>query len=76
MNIEMDDFQTGFFGLSVRLTPAEIDALIARLHKLKEGSLGHFHFTRVDWDAPTPGIGDVEISLSGPDEQRGTFSIP
>ena len=67
MKTFIDRFESGWLGLSFSLGTDEIDKLIGRLNDLKAGKVDHFHF-RGDFDAETPGIGDVEISRKGPDD--------
>jgi hypothetical protein len=43
MNMSLEDFGTGWFGLSIGLKQREVDLLIAALCRLKENPDSHFH---------------------------------
>ena len=58
MNADLEDFETGWFGLSVGLKEHEIDELIGALEDLKKYKT-HFHF-RSDFEG-NGGIGDIEV---------------
>ena len=66
MNIQFEDFQTGWVGVSIGLKATEIDQLIEALRSLKIDSGRHFHF-RSNYEGQG-GVGDVEIYLE--DEAR------
>ena len=59
MNVNIQDFKTGWFGIQVGLTDSDITLLIERLQSLQQ-QRGHFHFRRNDF-SPTSGIADVEL---------------
>jgi hypothetical protein len=61
MNVTIEDFKTGWFGLQVGITDAEIPVLIERLRELQR-SRGHFHL-RSDFSG-SGGVGDVEVFWS------------
>lgn len=67
MKAHLENYNTGWFGLSLELSSKEIDHLITHLSKLKN-NLDHFHF-RSDFEGDG-GIGDIEISCSGKEESR------
>jgi hypothetical protein len=58
MQIELEDFKTGWVGLRVGISEAEIPVLIERLRDLQR-SRSHFHL-RSDFGG-SGGVGDVEI---------------
>lgn len=58
MFAHLEDFKTGWYGLSLGLAEDELDNLIAALETLKR-TKSHFHF-RSDFDG-AGGIGDIEI---------------
>ena len=64
MHITLKDFKTGWTGLQVGITDAEIPVLIERLRGLQR-SRSHFHL-RSDFTA-SGGVGDVEIYWEEPD---------
>ena len=64
MQITLENFKTGWFGLMVGITDAEIPVLIERLQKLQR-SRGHFHL-RSDFSG-NGGVGEVEIFLAEQD---------
>ncbi len=43
MNVILEDFKTGWFGLSIGLKQHELDILISSLQQLKTDSDSHFH---------------------------------
>jgi hypothetical protein len=59
VNVTLNDWKNGWFGLGLGLAPAEVDALIARLHRLKADPEQHFHITSEH--NGTGGVGDIEI---------------
>ncbi len=58
MKAHLEDFKTGWFGLTLGVDPEEIDMLIAALHHLK-ASKEHFH-CRSECEGKG-GIGDIEF---------------
>jgi hypothetical protein len=58
MNITIEDFRTGWFGLGIGITDADIEQLIKRLQWLRE-SRSHFHF-RSGFQGEG-GVADVEV---------------
>jgi hypothetical protein len=64
MRCEIEDFHTGWFQVSLRLRPDEIDGLIEALRRL--GPDAHFHIMS-DHDGDG-GVADIEISLQGEHE--------
>jgi hypothetical protein len=58
MQVEIDDFKTGWFGLKLGLTDADIAALISSLEALRMHR-GHFH-ARSDFSG-NGGVGDIEF---------------
>ncbi|MGE0267389.1 MAG: hypothetical protein AB7S78_02885 [Candidatus Omnitrophota bacterium] len=65
MNINIENFNTGWFGLFIGLKEKDIDKLISNLNWLKENkgnkTKNHFHF-RSNYDGKS-GVGDVEFYL-------------
>ena len=59
MNVSIEDFHTGWFGIEVGLTDSDITLLIERLQSLQQ-QRSHFHFRRDDF-TPASGIADVEL---------------
>lgn len=58
MRVELEDFKTGWFKISIGLRKVEIDKLIDHLMMLKQGE-GHFHFSS-DYEGDK-GVGDIEF---------------
>jgi hypothetical protein len=58
MKVEIEDFNTGWFGLVIGIKNSEIDQLINTLKEMKESN-GHFHL-RSDYDG-SGGVGDIEF---------------
>jgi len=60
MEITLEDFKTGWFGLSIALTDEDIARLIQHLEQLRT-SKDHFHIRNNTFEG-VGGIGDVEFS--------------
>ncbi|MBI1423861.1 MAG: hypothetical protein GC149_10385 [Gammaproteobacteria bacterium] len=58
MQADLEDFKTGWYGLTLGLKSEEIDKLIAALNHLKT-SKDHFHF-RSEFEGDG-GVGDIEF---------------
>lgn len=59
MNVSLEDFGTGWFGLAIGLKRKEVDILIDSLTHLKEHPDRHFHaHSRFEGKG---GIGDLEV---------------
>jgi hypothetical protein len=69
MRTEIEDLQTGWFKIFLRLTQDEIDKLIESLKSLGPG--GHFHL--MSSHEEDSGVADIEVSLQGRDEQSNMF---
>ncbi len=65
MRSEIEDFKTGWYGISLGLKPDEIDQLIIALQELKKRK-NHFHL-RSDLKG-SGGIGDIELYLQTEDK--------
>ena len=63
MQVKLDDFNTGWFGLAVGLTDDDIASLIEKLGTLREHR-GHFH-ARSDFSGES-GVGDIEFYWAEP----------
>jgi hypothetical protein len=66
MNIEIEDFMTGWFGLTIGLKPEDIENLIKRLELLRQDAERHFHIFS-DCEGPG-GVGDIEFYVQGSDQ--------
>lgn len=66
MIARIEDFNTGWCGITFALDLEEIDRLILSLQMLKNKEIGHFHF--LEDSSEKSGIADVEISIKGEDE--------
>ncbi len=76
MNIQIEDFKTGWFGITIGVKKSEIDTLIAGLENLKKDS-GHFHI-RSGYSGEG-GVGEVEVYLEDDDASDNSkidLSIP
>ncbi len=65
MRVEIEDFKTGWFGLTVGIKNSEVDLLINALKKIKN-TKGHFHF-RSDHNG-SGGVADIEFYAQNEDE--------
>ncbi|MFZ4682024.1 MAG: hypothetical protein ACOYMS_05955 [Terrimicrobiaceae bacterium] len=61
MQASIEDFKTGWYGITLGLKKSEIDALIAGLIKLRDEELDHLH-GRSDFK-DSGGVGDIEFSM-------------
>ena len=59
MNIQLEDFKTGWFGITLGIKESELDILIEGLRGLKRDAEQHFHI-RSEF-AGEGGVGDVEF---------------
>lgn len=67
MKVEIEDFNTGWYGLTVGIKKTEGAELISALRKL-ENENGHFHI-RSDYDG-SGGVGDIEFYVQNEREQN------
>jgi hypothetical protein len=67
MNITIENFGTGWCGLKMGISDAEIPVLIERLQELQQ-SRGHFHMRSAF--IGDGGIGDVEVYWSESDKPQ------
>lgn len=72
MNIEIEDFKTGWFGLHIGLSPEDIDKLIKRLELIKQSPERHFHIFS-DYEG-SGGVGDIEFYIQG-DNQTDNVTL-
>ena len=63
MNVKLEDWNNGWFGISMGIDSDEVDRLIELLEMIKEDSDQHFHISS-DYKG-TGGVGDIEISIRG-----------
>ena len=68
MQAKLINFETGWFGLELGLTDADISALIRRLEKLRE-SKGHFHARGIF--EGQGGLGDIEFYWTESSDANG-----
>jgi len=61
MYVELEDFKTGWYGISISLRKNEIDVLIENLEQLKRDEDQHFHISS-DYKGEG-GVGDIEFSI-------------
>ena len=66
MQSKLEDFTTGWYGLTLGIKSSEIDELIVTLQELKKKKT-HFHF-RSDF-AGQGGLGDIEIYFQTEESQ-------
>jgi hypothetical protein len=65
MHGEIENWNNGWYGISLGLSDSEIDRLIALLAKLRNDPEQHFHISS-DYSG-NGGLGDIEIYLAEPD---------
>jgi len=71
MKADIEDFKTGWYGVTLGVNSEDIDDLISALKQLKE-SRSHFHF-RSNYEG-NGGIGDIEIYLQ-PSEDPSNLEL-
>jgi hypothetical protein len=67
----MEDFTTGWYGVTIGIRNDEIDMLIERLNFMKNEKEQHFHITS-NYEGEG-GIGDIEIYLIEEDQKSNMF---
>ena len=72
MNAQIEDFKTGWYGVSLGLKKNEIDLFIEALKSLKKCQEGHFHL-RSNFEGDG-GAGDIEIYIE-PDHSIDNLAI-
>ncbi len=68
MNVEFEDFGTGWIQVFLALKEDDIDSLIEMLKMLKDSPESHFHLAS-DYEGES-GVGDIEISIQGKDQKN------
>ena len=68
MKADIEDFKTGWFGVSLQLRDSDIDELMIYLNRLKADGSYHFHLFKNEESTKCPGIADFEISFQSEDE--------
>jgi hypothetical protein len=66
MHAELENWNNGWHGLRLSLKSAEVARLIQLLQQLQEDPGQHFHISS-DYAAAS-GLGDIEVSVAGPEE--------
>ncbi len=61
MNAKIEDFKTGWYGISISIRENEIDFFIDQLTELKESKNQHFHISSTS--EGDEGVVDIEFSL-------------
>jgi len=67
MKIQIEDFETGWFGISMGIKKSEIDILIEGLKNLKRNEAQHFH-VRSNYEGDG-GVGDIELFIEDENTQ-------
>ena len=67
MNTKFEKFDSGWVGLSLALSPKEIELLLRRLNELKVGEINHFHLRAEDFESDE-GVADIEVTTIGEGE--------
>lgn len=66
MRLDVLEHKSTFVGLSLALTPADIDVMLRQLNALKNDNSQHFHLSN---NADTSSVFvDIEIGFEGPSE--------
>lgn len=70
MKTTIEDFETGWFGISMGIKKSEIDILIEGLQSLKSNKTQHFHI--VSNYEGQGGIGEIEVYVQDESSQDNT----
>ena len=73
MRTRLADWQNGWFGVELALSPEEIEALIGRLRMLQQEPDQHFHLTSTYQESG--GLGDLMVYVQDPSEQSNMEPI-
>ena len=65
MRIDIEDYKTGWYGVSVRVNLEEIDSIISLLKQIKKDPMQHFHISSTF--EGHRGISDIGFYLAGDD---------
>lgn len=71
MFVTIENYKTGWYGISIGIGPNEIDLLINQLTRLKKDPDQHFHITS-NYEEEG-GIGDIEFYIQ--DEEKSNMAI-
>ncbi len=61
MFVEIEDFETNWYGIKIGLNDQDINTVIQKLEKLRDGRISHFHFIS-DYEGEG-GVGDIELYI-------------
>jgi len=64
MKSSIEDFGTGWYGMTIQLGKDDIDKLIECLQLLKQDEGFHFHMFSTAFETEIGGIADIEFSQS------------
>ena len=74
MRVEIKNFQTGWYGLTVGVNKNDIDTLIKLLTHIKENNDEHFHISS-DYKGEN-GVGDIEMYIQNENESNNMSIQP
>jgi len=69
MKSSIEDFGTGWYGLSLGLDDDDIDKLIEFLQKLKSDGSYHFHMFSTEFDSEPGGVADIQFTKKTDNEE-------
>lgn len=72
MNAFLKDFETGWFGLNLDLTTADIDEMIRLLNLLRQDKIGHFHLSDNE-SGNTGKLNQIEVSRIDEADDNSNF---
>lgn len=72
MQVDIDDWKTGWYGIGIGLDPDEIDELVSLLQMIKSDPEQHFHIASEY--RGEGGVGDIEIYVNN-DHKQGNMSF-
>lgn len=75
MNVTTEKFETDWFDVIVRLSPSEIDALVANLERMKGDASYHFHI-QSKFESSTPDLSNLTFYSASGDEDANVEMYP
>ena len=75
MNVNIEDFKTGWFGINVSLNSEDIDSLVEQLKRLKQQPNHHFHVYSTAFDIQASGVADIQFNYEPEYERESNMAI-
>lgn len=68
MKVDVNQFDSGWFGISMALSTHDIDRLVGLLNDLRQAKITHFHAHSTLLEGAEPSVAEMEIYLASDDE--------